>query len=157
MSISPVKLILSIRTLSTFSFSFSSSWNTYMTKKKLYCLQHILSNVYRSVFFFFPNSSSKLLWVCCKNISGCVIIITASVLLKTLVKCRSNAWHVRVSVVRGCVCARLLCGSQAVLCSAEDAANQAELVHGELCSFRAFFLLQQTADGKTPTVTAGSG
>lgn len=51
-SISPVKLILSIRTLSTFSFSFSSNWNTYMTKT-FYYLQHILSNVYNLFFFFF--------------------------------------------------------------------------------------------------------
>lgn len=56
-----------------------------------------------------------------------------------------------------CVCTCLLCGSQAVLGSAEDATDQAELIHGELCCFGAFFLLQQTADGKTPTVTAGSG
>lgn len=62
---------------------------------------------------------------------------------------------VRVCVLFACTC--LLRGGQAVLRGAEDAADQAQLVHGELCSFGAFFLLQQAADGETAAVAAGSG
>lgn len=54
------------------------------------------------------------------------------------------------------VCTCLLCCSQAILRSAQDAADQTELIHCELCGFRAFFLLQQTADGKAPSIIAGS-
>lgn len=63
--------------------------------------------------------------------------------------------EVCVCVPFACTC--LLRGGQAVLRSAEDAADQAQLVHGELCSFGAFFLLQQAADGETAAVAAGSG
>lgn len=51
----------------------------------------------------------------------------------------------------------LLCGGQAVFCSAENATDQAELIYGELGRLTAFFFLQQAADGETPTVTAGPG
>lgn len=54
-----------------------------------------------------------------------------------------------------CVCTCLLGGDQAVLGRAEDAADEAELVHGELGSLGDLLLLQQAADGQTPAVAAG--
>lgn len=55
------------------------------------------------------------------------------------------------------MCTCLLCCSQTVLRSAQNATDQAELVYSELCCFRDFFFFQQAADGKTPAVSAGSG
>lgn len=53
-------------------------------------------------------------------------------------------------------CTCLLCGCQAILCSAEDAADKTELVNSELCSFWALFLFQKTADGESPRVATRS-
>lgn len=53
-----------------------------------------------------------------------------------------------------CVHTCLLRGDQAVLGRAEDAADEAELVHGELGSLGDLLLLQQAADGQTPAVAA---
>lgn len=54
--------------------------------------------------------------------------------------------------VRACTC--LLRGDQAVFGRAEDAADEAELVHGELGRLRALLLLQQAADGQAAAVAA---
>lgn len=54
--------------------------------------------------------------------------------------------------VRACTC--LLGGDQAVLGRAEDAADEAELVHGELGSLGDLLLLQQAADGQTAAAAA---
>lgn len=54
--------------------------------------------------------------------------------------------------MRACTC--LLGGDQAVLGRAEDAADEAELVHGELGSLGALLLLQQAADGQTAAAAA---
>lgn len=53
------------------------------------------------------------------------------------------------------LCPRLLRGSQAVFSRAEDATDQAQLIHSELSGFGAFLLLQQAADGQTTAVTVG--
>lgn len=51
-------------------------------------------------------------------------------------------------------CTCLLRGRKAVLGSAEDAADEAQLIKSELGRFRAFFFFEQTADRQNPTVTA---
>lgn len=53
-------------------------------------------------------------------------------------------------------CTYLLCGCQAILCSAEDAADKTELINSELCSFWALLLFQKTADGESPRVATRS-
>lgn len=52
--------------------------------------------------------------------------------------------------------AHLLGGGQAVLCSAQDAADEAELLQGELGRLGALLFLEQAADGQPAAAACGS-
>lgn len=53
-----------------------------------------------------------------------------------------------------CACTCLLRGDQAVLGRAQDAADEAELIHGELGRLGDLLLLQKAADGESAAVAA---
>lgn len=52
--------------------------------------------------------------------------------------------------------AHLLGGGQAVLCGAQDAADEAELLQGELGRLGALLFLEQAADGQPAAAACGS-
>lgn len=87
----------------------------------------------------------------------CVILLTVN-MMDTLHAPKGISFADKdLSYMMHHMCTCLLCCSQTVLRSAQNATDQAELVYSELCCFRDFFFFQQAADGKTPAVSAGSG
>lgn len=68
----------------------------------------------------------------------------------------SSLLHKQIGFVYAVACTCLLCGCQAILRGAEDAADKTELVNGELGSFWALLLFQETADGESPRVATWS-